>query len=120
TRRLGVGFWLPRFKKVGLTFNDSFAGVGGEAAGLEAAGLTGRVAANHNRYRVRIHKENHDHIRHFAADLQEVRISDFPPADVLWCSPECKNHTTANGKKRGELQVDMYGEPINDEKGVRS
>jgi DNA (cytosine-5)-methyltransferase 1 len=84
---------------------DMFAGCGGSAQGLEAAGLTVSHAANHDPNAVAISEANFPHTEHFLADLLDTDAANYrhpanlPAADILWASPSCTQHSPAASKR---------------------
>ncbi len=84
---------------------DFYAGVGGSTKGLETAGVSVRVAANHKPIAVESHGANFPWIDHVRADLSDTSARDyvdpesFPPVRVVWASPSCRDHSQANAKK---------------------
>jgi DNA (cytosine-5)-methyltransferase 1 len=84
---------------------DMFAGCGGSAQGLEAAGLTVAHAANHDPNAVAISEANFPHTEHFLADLLDADATNYrhpahlPAADILWASPSCTQHSPAASKR---------------------
>lgn len=94
-----------RFKHDDLVAVDLFSGFGGLTRGIEKAGFTTIVAANHNRYKVEVHEANHPHTDHWIADLVDPESADYhsardlPAADLLVAGVSCVNHSTANTKK---------------------
>jgi DNA (cytosine-5)-methyltransferase 1 len=94
-----------RFKHDDLVAVDLFSGFGGLTRGIEQAGITTIMAANHNRYKVEVHEANHPHAEHWIADLVDPDSSDYhsardlPSADLLVAGVSCTNHSHANTKK---------------------
>lgn len=92
---------------------DLFCGAGGSSSGLlDAAddlGLTvDLLAINHWDVAIATHSKNLPGARHVLADVASVDPRVAVPGgrlDILWASPECKQHSTARG-----------GRPINDQK----
>jgi DNA (cytosine-5)-methyltransferase 1 len=94
-----------RFAHDDLVAVDLFSGFGGLTRGIERAGFTTIMAANHNRYKVDVHEANHPHAEHWIADLVDPESSDYhsardlPAADLLVAGVSCVNHSQANTKK---------------------
>lgn len=103
-----------------LTLTDLFCGAGGSSTGAVAAGVEVRIAANHWTLAVETHQTNHPEADHDCADISQVDFRRYPATDLLWCSPECTNHSTAKGKKRATGQGDMFAEDLGDDAAVRS
>ncbi|PZS30204.1 MAG: hypothetical protein DLM59_11500 [Pseudonocardiales bacterium] len=78
-----------RFAHDDLVAVDLFSGFGGLTQGIERAGFTTIMAANHNRYKVEVHEANHPNAEHWIADLVDPESSDYhsardlPAADLL-------------------------------------
>jgi site-specific DNA-cytosine methylase len=94
-----------RFAHDDLVAVDLFSGFGGLTQGIERAGFTTIMAANHNRYKVEVHEANHPDAEHWIADLVDPESSDYhsardlPAADLLVAGVSCVNHSQANTKK---------------------
>jgi DNA (cytosine-5)-methyltransferase 1 len=94
-----------RFAHDDLVAVDLFSGFGGLTAGIQRAGFTTIMAANHNRYKVEVHEANHPDAEHWIADLVDPDSSDYhsardlPAADLLVAGVSCVNHSQANTKK---------------------
>lgn len=94
-----------RFAHDDLVAVDLFSGFGGLTQGIEQAGFTTIMAANHNRYKVEVHEANHPHAEHWIADLVDPESSDYhsardlPAADLLVAGVSCVNHSQANTKR---------------------
>ena len=84
-----------RYRHDDLIAVDLFSGYGGLTRGIEAAGFTMIMAANHNRYKVEIHEANHPHAEHWVADLVDPEsgdyhdVRDLPAADILGAGVSC-------------------------------
>lgn len=117
-----------RFRHDDLTALDLFSGFGGLTAGIERAGFTTIVAANHNRYKIRIHEANHPETEHFVADLVNPDAADYhdvrdlPAADLLVAGVSCVNHSPANTKKAYEQGLSLFDldDPDYEERVTRS
>jgi DNA (cytosine-5)-methyltransferase 1 len=105
---------------VSLTITDLFCGAGGSALGAAAVpGIDLRMAANHWQLAVDSHAANFPDSDHDCADLSQVNPRRYPRTDLLWASPECTNHSVAQGRKRA-AQPDLFGETLPDEAAERS
>ncbi|KAB7753615.1 DNA cytosine methyltransferase [Mycolicibacterium mucogenicum] len=103
-----------RFVHDDLRAVDLFSGFGGLTQGIERAGFTTIMAANHNRYKIDIHEANHPGAEHWIADLVDKEAADYhsardlPPADMIAAGVSCKNHTPANSKKAYEEGLSLF------------
>ncbi len=94
-----------RFRHDDLVAVDLFSGFGGLTRGIEVAGFTTIMAANHNAYKVEVHEANHPHAEHWIADLVDPEASDYhsardlPAGDLLVAGVSCTNHSQANTQK---------------------
>ncbi|GAA4828355.1 DNA cytosine methyltransferase [Saccharopolyspora rosea] len=103
-----------------LTLTDLFCGAGGSALGATAVpGIELRMAANHWQTAVDSHAANFPHADHDCADISQVDPRRYPSTDLLWASPECTNHSIAQGRKRF-AQPDLFGETLPPEAAERS
>jgi DNA (cytosine-5)-methyltransferase 1 len=93
---------------------DLFSGFGGLTRGIELAGFTTIMAANHNRYKVAVHEANHPAAEHWIADLVDTESADYhsardlPAADLLVAGVSCKNHTQANSEKAYQQGLSLF------------
>jgi site-specific DNA-cytosine methylase len=91
-----------------------FSGFGGLTRGIEAAGFTTIMAANHNPYKVEVHEANHPEAEHWIADLVDPESSDYhsardlPAADLLVAGVSCVNHSQANTQKAYEQGLSLF------------
>ena len=103
-----------RFRHDDLTALDLFSGFGGFTQGVESAGFTTILAANHNRYKVEVHERNHPHVEHWVADLVDTERSDYhsardlPAADLLVAGISCVNHSQANTQKAYKQGLSLF------------
>ncbi|MFD8496298.1 DNA cytosine methyltransferase [Amycolatopsis sp. NPDC059657] len=103
-----------RFKHDDHVAVDLFSGFGGLTRGIEQAGFTTIMAANHKRYKVEVHEANHPHAEHWIADLVDPEAADYhsardlPPADLLAAGVSCKNHSQANTEKAYEQRMNLF------------
>lgn len=94
-----------RFRHDDIVAVDLFSGFGGLTTGLQRAGVTTIMAANHNSYKVQVHEANHPEAEHWIANLVDKDAADYhsardlPPADLLAAGVSCVNHSQANTKK---------------------
>ncbi len=117
-----------RFRHDDLVAVDLFSGFGGLTKGIELAGFTTIMAANHNDYKVKIHEANHPHAEHWIADLVDPESSDYhsardlPPADFLVAGVSCVNHSQANTVKAYEQGMALFelDDPDFEERVTRS
>jgi DNA (cytosine-5)-methyltransferase 1 len=103
-----------RFRHDELVAVDLFSGFGGLTRGIERAGFTTIMAANHNRYKVEVHEANHPNAEHWIADLVDPDSADYhsardlPGADLLVAGVSCVNHTQANTLKAYEQRMSLF------------
>lgn len=103
-----------RFAHDDLVAVDLFSGFGGLTKGIERAGFTTIMAANHNRYKVEVHEANHPDAEHWIADLVDPESSDYhsardlPAADLLVAGVSCVNHSPANTKKAYRQGLSLF------------
>ncbi len=99
---------------------DLFCGAGGSGLGAHAAGVHLHLAANHWDLAVRTHQQNFPDCRHDTADISQVNPRRYRRTRILWASPECTNHSGAKGKRRPDVQPDLFGDTVPDEAADRS
>jgi len=107
---------------------DLFSGFGGLTRGIEMAGFTTIMAANHNAYKVEVHEANHPHAEHWIADLVDPDSSDYhsardlPAAQFLVAGVSCVNHSQANTIKAYEQGLTLFNmhDPDYDARVTRS
>ncbi len=117
-----------RFRHDSLVAVDLFSGFGGLTKGIEQAGFSTIMAANHNPYKVSVHEANHPEAEHWIADLVNKDASDYhsardlPPADLLAAGISCKNHTQANSEKAYAQGLSLFDleDPEFEERVTRS
>jgi DNA (cytosine-5)-methyltransferase 1 len=103
-----------RFAHDDLIAVDLFSGFGGLTRGIEQAGFTTIMAANHNAYKVKVHEANHPDAEHWIADLVDPESSDYhsardlPAADILVAGVSCVNHSQANTQKAYEQRMSLF------------
>jgi site-specific DNA-cytosine methylase len=104
-----------RFRHDDLIAVDLFSGFGGLTKGIEMAGFTTIMAANHNAYKVEVHEANHPNAEHWIADLVDPESADYhsardlPAADLLVAGVSCVNHSQANTVKAYEQGLTLFG-----------
>lgn len=117
-----------RFKSDEIIAGDLFSGFGGLTRGMEQAGVTTILAANHNRYKVEVHEANHPDAEHWVCDLMDPEAGDYhsprdlPKVDWLAAGISCQHHSGANAKKayrQGRSLFD-YDDPEWEERVTRS
>lgn len=117
-----------RFAHDDLVAVDLFSGFGGLTRGIERAGFTTIMAANHNSYKVEVHEANHPDAEHWIADLVDPESSDYhsardlPAADLLVAGVSCTNHSTANSQKAYAQSMSLFDldDPEFEERVTRS
>lgn len=117
-----------RFRHDDLIAVDLFSGFGGLTQGIELAGFTTILAANHNEYKVQVHEANHPHAEHWIADLVDPESSDYhsaadlPAGDLLTAGVSCVNHSQANTRKAYEQGLSLFeiDDPEFEERVTRS
>jgi len=103
-----------RFRHDDLVAVDLFSGFGGLTRGIEMAGFTTIMAANHNSYKVEVHEANHPDAEHWIADLVDPDKADYhsardlPAADILAAGISCVNHSQANTIKAYEQGATLF------------
>lgn len=103
-----------RFRHDDLVAVDLFSGFGGLSQGIERAGFTTIMAANHNEYKVEVHEANHPHAEHWIADLVDPDSADYhsarelPAGDMLVAGVSCVNHSPANTQKAYEQGLSLF------------
>ncbi|MFI1409388.1 DNA cytosine methyltransferase [Streptomyces sp. NPDC020707] len=106
-----------------LTAADFFAGGGGSSSGMtKVPGVELKLASNHWSLAVETHALHFPNAMHECADLSQVDFRRYPRVDLLWASPECTNHSIAQGRKKAqEDQIpDWEGNVLPLEAGARS
>ncbi|NWL26775.1 DNA cytosine methyltransferase [Paenarthrobacter ureafaciens] len=116
------------FRHDDLVAVDLFSGFGGLTKGIEMAGFTTIMAANHNAYKVEVHEANHPQAEHWIADLINPESADYhsardlPAADLLVAGVSCVNHSQANTQKAYAQGLSLFDldDPEFDERVTRS
>ena len=82
---------------------DLFAGGGGASTGIElATGRAVKLAINHDRDAILMHRTNHPLTMHHQTDVWDVdppSVCGGLPVGLLWASPDCKHFSKAKGGK---------------------
>lgn len=107
-------------KKSFITVTDQFCGAGGSSIGAVKAGAELRLALNHWRLAVDTHNTNFPNAAHDCTDISACDPRRYPSTDILITSPECTNHSLANGKRKPTKQFDMFNPQAIDPAGERS
>jgi site-specific DNA-cytosine methylase len=103
-----------RFRHDDHSAVDLFSGFGGLTKGIEDAGFTTIMAANHKRYKVEVHEANHPQAEHWIADLVDPEAADYhsardlPAADLLAAGVSCVNHSLANTIRAYEQGATLF------------
>lgn len=95
-------------KRSYITVTDQFCGAGGSSIGAVKAGAELRLALNHWRLAVDTHNTNFPNAAHDCTDISACDPRRYPGTDILITSPECTNHSLANGKRKPSRQFDMF------------
>lgn len=113
-------------KKSYLTLSDQFCGAGGSSQGAQqlanemGGGLEVSLAMNHWKLAIETHSANFPNAIHDCTDISACDPRRYPSTDILLTSPECTNHTLAQGKKVVKAQLDLYDKRILDPAAERS
>ncbi len=103
-----------RFQHDDLIAVDLFSGFGGLTQGIERAGFTTILAANHSQYKTEVHETNHPEAEHWIADLVDPEsgdyhdVRDLPAGDLLSAGVSCVNHSPANSLKAYEERGTLF------------
>lgn len=117
-----------RFANDDVVAGDLFSGFGGLTRGMEKAGITTILAANHNAYKVAVHEANHPEAEHWVCDLNDPDSGDYhsprdlPKVDWLAAGISCVHHSQANAKKAYAQARSLftYDDPEWEERVTRS
>lgn len=110
-----------RFRHDDLIAVELFSGFGGLTQGIERAGFTTILAANHNQYKVEVHEKNHPSAEHWIADLVDPDSADYhdvrdlPAADLISGGVSCTNHSLANTQRAYAEQRTLFDGDIDEE-----
>lgn len=103
-----------RYRHDDLIAVDLFSGFGGLTTGIEDAGFTTIMAANHDEYKIEVHEANHPDAEHWIADLVDPEAADYhsardlPAGDLLVAGVSCVNHSAANTTKAYEQGLSLF------------
>ncbi|MER6112405.1 DNA cytosine methyltransferase [Streptomyces hirsutus] len=106
-----------------LTAADFFAGAGGSSSGIvKVPGVALRLCVNHWDLAVQTHEAHFPNAEHRLTDLSQADFRQFPSVHLLWSSPECTNHSIAQGRKQAQEDrvPDAEGSTLPIEAGARS
>lgn len=89
---------------------------------LKVPGVHLRLCVNHWDLAVKTHQLHFPGTEHRLSDLSQADFRQYPSVDLLWASPECTNHSIAQGRKQAlEDQIpDAEGNTLPLEAGARS
>lgn len=115
---------MPR-KNSYLTVTDQFCGAGGSSQGVrnldrKIKGLEVKLALNHWKLAIDTHNTNFPNTIHDCTDISASDPRRYPSTDILITSPECTNHSLANGKKKATRQIELFDKGILDPAAERS
>ena len=99
--------WQPTGLPTGVTYTDIFCGFGGSSIGLENAGMTLVLGANHWAKAIETHALNFPNADHLIADVSNYDMRRMPHTDVLWASPICTELSPAGGTRRRTAQLSL-------------
>lgn len=99
--------WQPIGLPTGITYTDIFCGFGGSSIGLENAGMSLRLGANHWQKAIETHALNFPDADHLIADVSNYDMRRLPRTDVLWASPICTELSPAGGTRRRNAQLSL-------------
>jgi len=108
-----------------LTVTDQFCGAGGSSQGVrnldrKIKGLEVKLALNHWKLAIETHNTNFPNTIHDCTDISASDPRRYPSTDILITSPECTNHSLANGKKKASQQMDLFDKGVLDPAAERS
>lgn len=92
-----------------ISITDLFCGAGGSGLGATAAGVELAMAANHSPRAIETHQANFPGTDHDCADISQVEPRRYRRSNILWASPECTNHSQAQGRRR-DAQPTLFGD----------
>lgn len=105
---------------MGYTITDLFCGAGGSGLGATSVpGVELVMAANHSPRAIETHSLNFPDAEHDCADISQVEPRRYRSTDILWASPECTNHSIAQGRKKS-YGPDENGETLSADVAQRS
>lgn len=97
-----------------ITFTDQFCGAGGSSQGVRnlarkySGGIEVKLALNHWKLAIETHNTNFPDTIHDCTDISAADPRRYPSTDILITSPECTNHSLANGKKKPKNLIDLF------------
>lgn len=97
-----------------ITVTDQFCGAGGSSQGVRnfsesiGGGIEVKMALNHWKLAIETHSTNFPDTMHDCTDVSACDPRRYPSTDILITSPECTNHSLANGKKKLKQQMDLF------------
>lgn len=109
-----------------LTVTDQFCGAGGSSQGVKKVatkyngGIEVKLALNHWDLAIETHNTNFPNTLHDCTDVSACDPRRYPSTDVLITSPECTNHSNAQGTKKAKQQLDLFEKGILDPSAERS
>jgi DNA (cytosine-5)-methyltransferase 1 len=104
-----------------VSVTDLFCGAGGSGLGAAAVpGVELWMAANHSPRAIETHQLNFQDCDHDCADISQVEPRRYRRTNILWASPECTNHSIAQGRRRGPVQPGLFDDPLPDHVAERS
>lgn len=110
-------------KKSFITVTDQFCGAGGSSSGarkvLDKIGGQVKLAMNHWKLAIETHNTNFPEADHDCADISASDPRRYASTDILITSPECTNHSLANGKKKN-YGITLFDKGILDPAAERS
>ncbi|WP_343302875.1 DNA cytosine methyltransferase [Chitinophaga niabensis] len=104
---------MPK-KNSHITVTDQFCGAGGSSQGANNAGkkigggVEVKLALNHWALAIETHNTNFPNTLHDCTDISASDPRRYPSTTILITSPECTNHSVANGKKKAKKQLDLF------------
>jgi len=109
-----------------ITVTDQFCGAGGSSQGVRryankiGGGIEVKLALNHWKLAIETHSTNFPDTLHDCTDISACDPRRYPSTDILITSPECTNHSVANGKKQLKKQMELFEKGIIDPAAERS
>lgn len=104
-----------------ITVTDQFCGAGGSSLGAARHGVRIRLALNHWQRAIETHNTNFPDTDHDCTDVSAADPRRYYATDILITSPECTNHSLAQGQKRKHAsQEDLFVPTTDDPSAERS
>ena len=94
---------FPQPERVGFTFIDLFAGIGGLRQGFEAIGGKCIFSSEWNRFSQETYESNYGTDHAFAGDITGIPSSEIPPHDMLLAGFPCQPFSLAGVSKKNSL-----------------